>query len=688
MLLKKLKLNNFLSHEATEIDFDGELRLLIDGASGSGKTSVADSIAFALYGVGRTDTRGLVMKGKDGMSVTLTLDDGDDRWTIFRSCSSKGTQSIAITLDSPMRTLPPLEGTKERQAFIEREITGCSYGLFVNSVVSPQETPDSFVKATAARRKELLLEMAGGEVIDGWLEKAKLKGSEMSILLSERKSEVAVLERMDKTPQLEALESIFTADINQLKSRVSSVTAELADAKRASEEAASSLSGAKSADAVIQSKKDRLNALNDRLQALRSVRSVDDIDNDIKAFKERQKESERLVERDRRASELYETVRLLAPAVRGTKGLEDEIVRLSVKSAGIAVENAEECPVIGKECPIAAKARDSRKAEVDEAVARARADLDALKSENARVSAEIARMKGEADSIALSAEEKNLMVQGVTAKAMLSALEEEKSAAERLNAERESISSELDILGRETSGYVSAVPALEAAYRDQKSREDDLSLSLRNADRELSEAEAVTREIEKVRKEVEASKEALKVARASAESLSSTLDDVTLVKDALGTNGVKAMVVDRLIPRLEARANEILSSLSGMRVSLSTQKPSADGKKSVEGLFITVTNAEGREIDYDGYSGGERMKVSVAITEALASMQKCRFRIFDETFIGLDDESVERFSEILVGLGKRFPQVMCISHVAAVKTLFDDVLTVEKAGGKSRVNRN
>jgi exonuclease SbcC len=149
--------------------------------------------------------------------------------------------------------------------------------------------------------------------------------------------------------------------------------------------------------------------------------------------------------------------------------------------------------------------------------------------------------------------------------------------------------------------------------------------------------------------------------------------------------GIETMVIDYLLPKLEDKINDILSKLSEFRVRLDTQKKSADGESIIEGLFITILNTSNEELPFEAYSGGEKLKISVAISEALATLQKVGFRLFDETFIGLDENSTESFAEVLDGLQKNFGQVLCISHLIQIKELFDKKIILTKNNNTSYV---
>jgi exonuclease SbcC len=118
---------------------------------------------------------------------------------------------------------------------------------------------------------------------------------------------------------------------------------------------------------------------------------------------------------------------------------------------------------------------------------------------------------------------------------------------------------------------------------------------------------------------------------------------------------------------------------------LDTQAPKTSGDGMKEGLFITIRNDVGEELPYENYSGGEKLKITVAIAEALGGLQKVGFRVFDELFIGLDQDSTEAFASVLERMQERFPQVVCISHLQEIKDLFDEKLTCVKINGVTKI---
>ena len=164
------------------------------------------------------------------------------------------------------------------------------------------------------------------------------------------------------------------------------------------------------------------------------------------------------------------------------------------------------------------------------------------------------------------------------------------------------------------------------------------------------------------------------------------IECLKLIKEAFGSKGVKAVVVDWMIPQLEERINELLSQLSDFKIRLDTQQIKADEEGIKEGLWITVINDMGEELPFDSFSGGEKVKITIAISEALSSLQNSiGWRLMDENIVSLDKESTESFVEVLTKLQDRFPQLLMISHLEEIQDLFENRIIITKVNGISKI---
>jgi DNA repair exonuclease SbcCD ATPase subunit len=213
----------------------------------------------------------------------------------------------------------------------------------------------------------------------------------------------------------------------------------------------------------------------------------------------------------------------------------------------------------------------------------------------------------------------------------------------------------------------------------------ELDLSLRAANEKASTASSVIASQEILLGKIAASVKRQHEIEMETIRLRRDKEALELVKDAFGSKGIKAVAVDVLIPQLETAVNDVLSQLSDFRVTLETQKSSVDGESQIEGLFINVHNPQGQSMEYGAFSGGEKVKVTVAIAEALAGLQKVGFRLLDEAIVGLDEESVLSFTQAMTKIQTKFPQMLVISHIPQIKELFEDRIEIVKRDGVSMI---
>jgi DNA repair exonuclease SbcCD ATPase subunit len=248
-----------------------------------------------------------------------------------------------------------------------------------------------------------------------------------------------------------------------------------------------------------------------------------------------------------------------------------------------------------------------------------------------------------------------------------------------INTEQSDLIKKKEAVSEEISGK----SFLEEKQKDSNSKRMALNgrkqtLTSQNIENEslLAIAEDASRNIERNKADIEKLKQDLSSAKKDGESLK-------LIKEAFSPNGIKAIVIDYVIPQLEEKINEILSKLSDFRVILETQKTGAKEETILEGLFITVVNELGEHLDFQSFSGGEKIKISLSINEALAEISKINFRFFDETVVALDNESVQQFLEAMNNIQEKVSQVLCISHMQEIKDSFDEKITVIKNNGNS-----
>jgi exonuclease SbcC len=149
-----------------------------------------------------------------------------------------------------------------------------------------------------------------------------------------------------------------------------------------------------------------------------------------------------------------------------------------------------------------------------------------------------------------------------------------------------------------------------------------------------------------------------------------------------------------MIDELQTRAQEYLSAYSTvLQVSFDTQRETKSGTVKDE-FHIIVTDGNGVEIPYEIYSSGQRVKVRLAVTRALASMigDQCgkdfNFAAFDEPNDSLDDVGKEANFTTFEELARSGKVVLCTDHDSTFKDRFDATITVVLENDRSFIVEN
>lgn len=664
ILLKRLTLTNFLSHENTVIEFEEGQKILLDGASGAGKSTIFDGIIWALYGQGRADNRSLVRKGSKSGKVSLELrrkEDGDSEETLFivtRNTTQTGKHSIDIAIEKSdgQREALALSGVRDIQAWIDKDLIGASYLLFINSVAYVQGNSESFVTQNAAKRKELLLEIVKAEDYGIHYENARKALSnlrnEESIISGQTIELQARLGALNYAPQdRDALVYRLLELLNEV-GQLKPVFADL-------EEKRASFMSLKKTSEILNKRWKQLEKEEADIAASLFVKTKELNNKPSGSLEEKNKELAMFTENE--ATINAHSAR--KPIVRDyTLDLKRNNETSEMLSQKPKCPSMEECPYHSKTISML---NDTITRSIEIAVAMKKEQEDMWKWET------------EKTGLPERGDIKTLMAE-IKALERYDSLEIELAV---LNASLITKREEIQDIAREMKENTDAMNVnarYESVLETAKEQERKISEEISIIKLQLQHMEKAEEEIKTINARLDALKE-------QSASIQIKGRKVAMVKDAFGSKGIETLVIDYLLPKLEDRINLVLSKLSDFRVRLDTQKKSADGESTIEGLFITILNEMGEEMPFENYSGGEKLKISVAISESLATLQKVGFRLFDESIYALDENSLESFTLIMGELLTNFSQVVMISHLQDIKDLFERVITVKKHNNISSI---
>ena len=176
---------------------------------------------------------------------------------------------------------------------------------------------------------------------------------------------------------------------------------------------------------------------------------------------------------------------------------------------------------------------------------------------------------------------------------------------------------------------------------------------------------------------------------ASSVRLSALEEDQAVYRElvgAFGRQGIQAMLIETVLPRLEEEANLLLGRMTDnrMQVQLETQRDRRSGRGDpIETLQINVTDELGPRA-YEMYSGGEAFRVNLALRIGLSKVLSQRMGaplptlFIDEGFGSQDAAGRERILDVIGAIEADFDKIIVITHLEDLKDAFPVRIEVQK----------
>lgn len=177
--------------------------------------------------------------------------------------------------------------------------------------------------------------------------------------------------------------------------------------------------------------------------------------------------------------------------------------------------------------------------------------------------------------------------------------------------------------------------------------------------------------------------------RREAESVGVVLSDYTTLAQAFGLDGIQYMIVRGVVPEIMHRSNEILAAMTGgrMAVDIRTEREQKSTKQVVNSLEVWINTITGGNRPYLSHSGGEKVKIALAVTLGLADVKARRAGVqLGMLFIDeppfLDADGTEAYADALAAMASRNPnmRILAISHDPTMKARF--VQNIVVTGGE------
>jgi DNA repair protein SbcC/Rad50 len=190
---RELTVRGFRSY-ADEATFDFTDRSLVGivGPIGSGKSSILDAVAFALYGKTpriERDTKSLINQRRDSLHVSLTFDVDGSTWRVVRSLRRNGQSAHVLYREDDAGEHEVADRAREVGEQV-LAIIGMDFDAFRRSVLLAQNRFAEFLEATPVQRGRVLKGVFGFERLDEMRDAAKRRldavGAGLQVLAERR----------------------------------------------------------------------------------------------------------------------------------------------------------------------------------------------------------------------------------------------------------------------------------------------------------------------------------------------------------------------------------------------------------------------------------------------------------------------------------------------------------------------
>lgn len=165
------------------------------------------------------------------------------------------------------------------------------------------------------------------------------------------------------------------------------------------------------------------------------------------------------------------------------------------------------------------------------------------------------------------------------------------------------------------------------------------------------------------------------------------------ILNAFSQDGIPFTIIQDIVPELEREANAILSKMTKgeMKLSIKTSKQQRN-KKEIKEINIVIVDSENRVLPYSSKSGGQKVKIALALAFALSQIKskmigiKIGMLFIDEPPY-LDALGTQAYAEGLESISEslNYMKILAITHDESMKTRFPQSIDVIYDNGISKI---
>jgi DNA repair exonuclease SbcCD ATPase subunit len=696
MRLLTVDADNWMGYESLRLDFSTMAGVAITGLNDHGKSALLDAITFALYGVvGRKVGRGadrFIRDGAEALAVHVVFLTSDGHTvSVTREKERGATGVLRLTVDGAEQTANTSDATQTRVT----DLVGLDYDALTASAFMVQHDSAAFMLADPRDRKDLLIALLGLDQFEPLHKAAKEIADRAS-------AEVA-----DATARVATHTAAITAGAGATLALAGAVEA-LRVAREANTAAQAALGAAKEAFVTKRAEWTALTRIVERAQTVAQQRAS--LPDEIAALREEVEQAEAEAaepepgvqmppavpqdEVEEVVLAIREVERVLAEASRLDERLAREREKLMEAEQARSVIGTVPCGAAGiyATCPLL------QAVPTEGQIVAIRADLDATAGHLATVTARTA----ERDALEARRQEFAVAQQFYVRAQNGARIVQDRWRSRVDAARRVAAAKRQTLVAAETAlASLADVPEADAAAEEAAAMAEIVealrlegvaaAAAVKDAAADVEEAEGAWQTASRLAAQVELAQAALGEEEERRATAAERYEIHSALAAAWHRDGVPTEIIERALPMIEAKANDVLARLpEELVIALRTQRPTKRGKGMAETLDIIVT-IDGVEREYGLLSWGARLRVDIALRLALGEILTHRSgkRIetlwLDEPLADLDPEGVEAMLELLVAISSDFPLVVVVSHNTSFSDALAHQIVVRKVDGISTI---
>ncbi len=632
---KYVKMNNFMAIKEEELELDNQGLILIEGvnktndsfdSNGSSKSTLVSSITYALYGKTEKGLKSddVVNKyEKKNTSVILSFNIGEDNYRIERYRKHKEFKNKVKLFCNDKEITGSTNDVTDKQI---QDLFGIDFNTYVNAIIYGQGDIPMFSQATDKGKKEILESITKVEVYKKAQDVAKEKVKEVEEQQNKEQQEIEKLGY-----QKELKQEQFDKEVSKYNQVMEQKKQEEETFKQRQEEY-----------------NNKVKELDEQINTLKQ--NIPEIENTEFIFSDNYNKAKEGIEL------IKNNINDKLMPVWNQEELSERVVDQEIKSIQSKInqlDTNDHCPVCGS--PIDNTHKVKEKENMETQISQEQEKLKQHKENKQKIEDKKRELETKINQLEQMMKEEDLQKQN------------HDREIQKQYQQQQQVYNNISQLENNKSGL-------------QKPTLNDYSY-IEKPDEKLYKKEQsdIDKTIDKHKDKVV--------------QLETKKNKYSNAVDAFGNKGIRSVVLDFITPFLNERANEYLQTLSGSDIEIEFQTQVKNSKGELKDKFdVIVKNSNGGE-SYKANSAGEQKRIDLSISFAIQDLIMSKddistnIALYDECFDGLDTIGCENVVKLLKDRLKTVSTIFVITHSESLKPLFENVITMVKEDGVSRLEK-